>query len=185
MACSSKITKAITNDCDNKPSTGLEIKAWAMNRSEMAFTLDSTKLANVTTISPAGNAVAYPVTAVKKEMNAGFDLVVNDNMPDAYKHYFSFQPFTRDPADIQVLDNMTDIVVVVELKGHKTHGCFILLGLETGLHKISGAFRANDNNGVPTYEFATRDGEEEKYSRYVFGGGTYATDLSDLVALET
>jgi hypothetical protein len=185
MACSSKITKAIANTCDNKPSTGLEVKAWAMNRSEVAFTLDGTDLANVTAITPTGAAVAYPITAVKKEMNAGFDLVVSDNMPDAYKHYFSFQPFTRDPEYIQVLDNMTDIVVVVELKGHKTLGCFQLFGLETGLHKTSGTFRANDNNGVPTYEFATRDGEEEKYSRYVFGGGTYATDLAALVALET
>ena len=185
MACTTKITKVITNDCDNKPSTGLEVKAWAINRADATFTLDGTKKALCTGITMAGTTVAYPITAVKKEMNVGSDGVISDNMPDCYKHYFSFQPYSRLPEDIQALDNMTDIVIVAELKGHKTQGCFIILGLETGLHKTSMNFRANDNNGVPTYEFATRDGEEEAYSRYVYGSGTYGTDLQALVALES
>lgn len=185
MACTTKITKVITNDCDNKPSTGLEVKAWAINRSDATFTLDATKKALCTAIAMAGVTVAYPITAVKKEMNIGSDLVSADNMPDSYKHYWSFQPYSRLPEDIQAFDNMTDIVIVAELKGHKTQGCFVIFGLETGLHKTSMAFRANDNNGVPTYEFATRDGEEESYSRYVFGSGVYATDLAVLVALES
>jgi hypothetical protein len=185
MACTTKLTKAITNDCDNKPSSGLEVKAWVMNRSEATFTLDGTKKALCTGITMTGAAKAYAVTAIKKEMNVGSDLVSADNMPDCYKHTFSFQPYSRLPEDIQALDNLADIVVVAELKGHKTQGCFVIFGLETGLHKTSFSFRANDNNGVPTYEFATRDGEEEQYSRYVFGNGTYATDLAALVALET
>lgn len=185
MACTTKITKAITNDCDNKPSAGLEVKAWAINRADASFTLDGTKKALVTAITMGGATVAYPVTAVKKEMNAGFDLVVSDNLPDCYKHYFSFQPYTRTAEDVQNLDNMTDIVIVAELKGHKTEGCFIVLGLETGLHKTAGSFRANDNSGVPTYEFATKDGEEEQYSRYVFWSTNYATSLAALVALES
>lgn len=185
MACTTKITKVITNDCDNKPSTGLEVKAWAINRADVTFTLDATKKALCTAITMAGVTVAYPITAVKKEMNIGSDLVSADNMPDSYKHYWSFQPYSRLPEDIQAFDNMTDIVIVAELKGHKTQGCFVIFGLETGLHKTSMAFRANDNNGVPTYEFATRDGEEEAYSRYVYGSGVYATDLAALVALES
>ena len=185
MSCTAKLTKVITNDCDNKPSTGLEVKAWVINRADASFTLDATKKALCTAITMSGAAVAYPVTAVKKEMNVGSDGVLADNMPDSYKHFFSFQPYSRLPEDIQALDNLDDIVVVAELKGHKTQGCFIILGLETGLHKTSFNFRANDNNGVPTYEFATRDGEEESYSRYVYGSGTYATDLSALVALES
>jgi hypothetical protein len=187
MACSSKITKTITNDCDNKPSAGLEVKAWAINRRDASFTLDGTKKALCTAIVNAAGMKAYPVTAVKKEMNVGADLVVSDILPDSYKHYFSFQPYTRSAEDIASLDNMTDIVIVAELKGHKTEGCFIILGLETGLHKSSMSFRANDNSGVPTYEFATRDGEEELYSRYVFwvADNTFAATTAALVAIET
>jgi len=185
MACSTKIAKAITNDCDNKPSTGLEVKAWAINRADASFTLDATKKALCTAITLSGVTVAYPITAVKKEMNAGSDLVSSDIMPDAYKHMWSFMPYSRLAEDIQAMDNMTDIVIVVELKGHKSQYPFEIYGLENGLHKTTMSFRANDNNGVPTYEFATRDGEEESYSRYVYGTGTYATDLAALVALES
>jgi len=185
MSCSTKLTKAITNDCDNKPSSGLEVKAWLLNRADASFTLDGTKKAMCTAITMAGVTVAYPVTAVKREMNAGSEAVISDNLPDCFKHSWSFQPYTRDSADIQALDNMTDVVAIVELKGHKTEGCFVILGLETGLHKTSMKWGANDNNGVPTYEFATRAGEEEMYSRYNFWHTNYATSLADLVALET
>lgn len=184
MACVTTITKAITNSCDNKPAGGLEVKAWAINRRDATFTLDTTKKALCTAIALAGTTKAYPVTAVKKEMNVGSDAVISDILPDCFKHYFSFQPYTRSAEDIQNLDNMTDIVIIAELKGLKTEGCFIILGLETGLHKTAMSFRANDNNGVPTYEFATRDGEEETYSRYVFWDTSYSTSLGDLVALE-
>ena len=185
MTCTTKLAKAIANTCDNKPSAGLEVKAWAINRADATFTLDGSVLTKCTAITMAGVTVAYPITAVKKEMNVGADGVVADNMPDLFKHYFSFQPYSRAAADIQALDNMTDIVIVAELKGTKGEGSFVIFGLETGLHKSSMSFHANDNHGVPTYEFMTRDGEEEKYSRYVFWHTDYATSLSDLVALET
>lgn len=185
MACSTKLAKVITNDCDNKPVSGLEVKAWAINRADATFTMDGTKKALCTAIALAGATVSYPITAVKKEMNVGSDLVVADNLPDGFKHYWSFQPYSKLPEDIQAFDNMTDIVIIVEQKGIKTQYPFKIFGLETGLHKTSMSFRANDNNGLPTYEFATRDGEEEAYSRYSFGSGTYATDLAALVALET
>jgi hypothetical protein len=185
MSCTTKLTKAITNDCDNKPSSGLEVKAWAINRADASFTMDGTKKALCTAITMAGVTVAYPITAIKREMNVGSTGVIADNMPDSFKHSFSFQPYSRLPEDIQAFDNMTDIVIIAELKGHKTQGCFVIFGLETGLHKSSFTWKSSDNNGVPTYEFATRDGEEETYSRYVYGSGTYATDLAALVALET
>ena len=186
MACTTKIAKAITNDCDNKPSSNLEVKMWALNRADAAFTLDGTKKALCTAITMSGVTVAYPITAIKKEADVGSSLVSQDNMPDSYKHSWSFQPYSREPEDIQAMDLMTDIVIIAELKGHKTEGCFVIMGLETGLHKTGFTWKTKDNNGVPTYEFATRDGEEEQYSRYVFwDAGGYAATLAALVALET
>jgi len=185
MACITKITKDITNDCDNKPTGGLEGKMWAINRRDATFTLDATKKASCTAIALAVGTKAFVVTAVKKEMNVGADAVISDNVPGSYTHYFAIQPYSRTAADVQNMEDMSDIVIIAELKGKKTEGCFVIFGLETGLHLSSASFRANDNSGLSTYEFTTREGEGEQYSRYVFGSGTYATDLSSLVTLET
>lgn len=185
MACASKIAAAITNSCTNRPSGGLEPKMWAINRADATFTMDGTTETLCTAIAMSGATLAYPVTAVKKEANIGADAVIADNLPNAFKHYFSFQPYDRSAAGVKAMDDMTDIVIVAELKGKKAQGCFVIFGLETGLHPTGLSYRANDNNGIPTYEFATRDGEEESHSRYVFWSTDYATSLAALVALET
>jgi len=185
MACATKIAAAITNSCTNRPAGGTEVKMWAINRVDATFTMDGTTETKCTAITMAGVTVAYPITAVRKEANIGADGVIADNMPNAFKHYFSFQPYDRTGAGIKAMDDMTDIVIVAELKGKKTEGCFAIFGLETGLHPSGMSHRTNDNNGIPTYEFATRDGEEETHSRYVFWSTDYATSLAALVALET
>jgi hypothetical protein len=185
MACASKIAAAIANTCTIKPSAGVEVKAWAINRVDATFTIDGSTETLCTGIALSGATVAYPITAVKKEMNVGADAVISDNLPNCFKHYFSFQPYGRSGANIKAMDDMTDIVIVAELKGKKTQGCFAIFGMETGLHPSGMSFRANDNNGIPTYEFATLDGEEESHSRYVFWSTDYATSLAALVALET
>ena len=112
------------------------------------------------------------------------DGVFADNLPDLFTHNVSFQPYERKAADILALDSIDDLVIVLELKGPKTTGCFIVLGYETGLHLMSMAYSAMDNNGIPTYEFATEEGQGEKYSRYVFWDTDYDTTLAALVALE-
>ena len=185
MGCLSDITQAITNSCTNVPSAGLEVKAWIINRADVTWTIDGSNVVLLTAATMAGATVAYPVTAVKKENNAGFDGSFADNLPDLFTHNVSFQPYARDAASVLALDSIDDIVVVVELKGPKTTGCFIVLGYETGLHLVSMTYKAKDNNGIPVYTFATREGEGEKYSRYVFWDTDYDTTLAALVTLET
>lgn len=185
MTCASKIAAAIANTCETKPAAGVEVKMWAINRADATFTMDGTTETLCTAIALAGATVAYPITAIKKEADVGFDGVIADNLPNAFKHHFSFQPYGRTAAQIKAMDDMTDIVIVAELKGKKAEGSFVIFGLETGLHPASSSFRAKDNNGIPTYEFATNDGEEETHSRYVFWSTNYATSLAALVALET
>jgi hypothetical protein len=188
MTCVSKISKDILNSCDNVPVAGYEKKAWAMNREDVTLTLDATTTNLVTGIALASGEQAYTVTSVKKEMNGGFDLAAADNAPDTYPHYWSFQPYERDAESIKNFDDMSDIMIVVEAKGSKTEGCFIILGAETGLYKTSASQRANDNLGLPTYEFGSMEGQGERYSRFVFWdsvSGTYAGSKAILVALET
>jgi len=186
MGCLAKITAVITNTCTNVPAAGLEVKGWIFNRGDVTWTVGAS-LTLITAGANASTKKAWTITAVKKENNAGADAVVADNLPGLFKHTLTIQPYERDEDAIKNIDSMDDIVVVVELKGPKTQGCFVILGYETGLHKASATWKALDNHGIPTYEFSTRDGEEEKYSRYVFwvAADTYAATLADLVSLET
>jgi len=185
MSCLTPVTKAITNSCLNVPSVGLEVKGWIINRKDVTWTIDGATVVLLTAATMTGDTVAYPVTAIKKESNVGFDGVFADNLPDLYTHNYSFQPYSRIASHIAAMDSIDDIVLVVELKGPKTSGCFIVLGFETGLHLVSMSYKAKDNNGIPTYEFATREGEGEKYSRRVFWSTDYDTTKAALVELET
>ena len=159
----------------------------------MTWTVDDTSVTLITAGVNAAGKQAYVMTAVKKEMDAGGEAVVDDNLPGLFKHSVTIQPYERDEDAIKNIDNMDDIVIVVELQGGLktadlyTQGKFIILGYDNGLHKVAATWKALDNHGVPTYEFATRDGEEEKYSRYVFwpADDTYAAALAALVVLES
>ena len=181
MGCLSDITQVIANTCTNVPSVGLEVKGWLMNRADAVWTIDG---ANVVLLTALTGPTLYPITAVKKEMNAGFDGVFADNLPDLFTHNVSFQPYGRKAVDILALDSIDDLVVVLELKGPKTTGCFIVLGYETGLHLVSMSYSANENNGIPTYEFATKEGQGEKYSRYILWVTDYDGTITALEALE-
>ena len=186
MACTDKIAADILNSCDVLPVAGYEKIAWALNREDIdVITLDAGTTNLITDITMLGATVAYTVTAVKKEMNGGFDLVTADNMPDTFSHFWSFQPFERTAAAIANIDDMNDIVLIVELKGSKAEGCFIVLGAEMGLYKSSATQRQNDNNGLPTYEFGSMEGQGERYGRFVWWDTNHATTLAKIVALET
>jgi hypothetical protein len=184
MSCLGSVAAAITNTCSIVPVSGLEVKGWLFNRKNATFTEEANDVL-ISAIALGGGALAYPITAVKKENNAGFDLVSADNLPDLFTNYFSFQPYQKTAAAIKNFDNMDDVCAVVELKGPKTEGCFIILGYLNGLHKSSATFRALDNNGIPTYEMQSREGEQEKYTHRIFWDTDHATTLAALVALET
>ena len=192
MGCLTKIAAAITNTCTNVPAPGVKIKGWIFNRADITWTVG----ANVVLINAGANGVgthAWTITVVKKEINAGADAVVADNLPGLYRHFVSIQPYERDEDAIKNIDDMDDVVIVLELEGGAkvanlyTEGKFVILGLESGLHRSSATWKSLDNHGIPTYEFSTREGEEEKYSRYVFwvAAGTYIATLAALVTLET
>ncbi len=192
MSCLTKIAAVILNTCDIVPAAGLKVKAWIFNRGDVTWTIGASATL-VTTGANASSKRAWVMTAVKKEMDGGSDAVVADNLPGLFKHTVTIQPYQRDEDSIKDIDDMDDIVIVLELQGGEkvadlyTEGKFIILGFENGLHKEAATWKALDNHGIPTYTFASREGEEEKYSRYVFwvAAGTYAATLAALVALET
>jgi hypothetical protein len=184
MSCIEKAAKTITNDCTFIPRSGFEKVAYAINREDIAsVTYDGTILNLVTAITLASGTEAYRVTSVKKEANGGFDLQTADDLPDTYLNYFSFKPYEFDAEAIQNIDQMQDIVIIAEFKGAKTEGCFVIYGLEKGLYKSAATKRQLDNNGLPIYEFASQEGQGERYSRFVFWDTDYATSADALEAL--
>ena len=126
-------------------------------------------------------------------MDCGGEAVIADNLPQIFRHSVTIQPYERDEGAIKNIDNMDDDTIVLELEGGEkvadlyTEGKFIILGFAHGLHKVAATWKALDNHGIPTYEFATREGEEECYSRHVFwdAAGTYAAAAAALLLLET
>ena len=192
MGCLAKIAAVITNTCTNVPASGLKVKAWILNRGDVTWGVGAVPTLIVTGANASGKQ-AWVMTAVKKEMDAGAEAVVDDNLPGLFKHSVTIQPYERDEDAIKNIDNMDDIVVLLELQGGEkvadlyTEGKFIILGLDNGLHKVAATWKALDNHGIPTYTFASREGEEEKYSRYIFwlAADTYAATLAAAVALET
>lgn len=186
MACLDKVTAEILNSCDTIPRSGFEKKAWAINRDDIdSVTHDVTSNTMVTAMTLKSGTQAYTVTAVKKEMDAGFDLVVDDFAPDTYLNYFSFKPYENTGQAINNLDQMTDLVIIAQVKGAKSEGCFVIFGLEKGMFKSAGSHRQNDANGLPIYEFQSMEGQGERYSRFIFWDTDYATTAAAIVALET
>lgn len=190
MSCLTKIAAAITNACTSIPAKGLCVKGWIINRGDITWTVDPSLILITSGANEVGKK-AWTITAVKHEMNAGAEAVIADNLPGLFKHSVTIQPYERDDEAIKNIDDMDDVIIILELEGGAkvddlyTEGKFIILGFESGLHKVSATWKALDNHGIPTYEFATREGEEEKYSRYVFWAATYALTVDALVALET
>jgi hypothetical protein len=187
MACITGIVKNITSDCTTSLSGGLEVEAWIFNRAALTPTYDGTEGNLLTTLANVGAAVGYKLKGIKKLLNAGHDIVVAEDRPDKYTHFFSFQGFEIMTDDILNLDDMNDVVVALELKDKNDtgEGIFVLYGLKKGLWKTADTRRWNDINGARKIEMASLSGQEEPYSHYILLDNDYATTHALLESLLT
>jgi len=185
MSCITGIAKNITSDCSTSLSGGLEVEAWVFNRKELSPTYDATYGNLVTSLAMVGAATGFKLTGIKKLLNAGHDIVVADDRPDKFTHFFNFQGFEILAEDIQNLDDINDIVVVVELKDKNDtgEGVFVAYGLKKGLWKSTDTRRWNDINGARNIEMSSLAGQEEPYSHYVVLATDYATTRALLEGL--
>ena len=151
----------------------------------MSLTYDNTNPNKVTAIAAVGSALAYKLTGVKKNLNAGHDRTVAEDMADTFKHYFSFKGFSFASDDVLNLDGLNDVCVIVEYKQKSTtgDGVFVGYGLKSGLYVTADTRRANDQNGVRSLELATNDQEGEPFSQYNVLVTDYATTKSTLEGL--
>jgi hypothetical protein len=187
MSCSTGIAKNITSNCTTQPVGGLEIIAYLFNRGAMALTYNATDPNKVTGIAAVSNALMYKYTGVKKNLNAGHDRNISDDLADTFKHFLSMKGFEFDAESVLNLDGLNDICAIVEYKQKNTNGdgVFVGYGFQSGLYITTDSRRANENNGTRSLELTTRDQEGEAYSQYNVLITDYATTKSTLEALLT
>lgn len=187
MACTTGIAKAITSNCTTQPVGGLEITAYFFNRGQMTITYDGTDPNKVTGIAAVGAALMYKYTGVKKNLNAGHDRNISEDMADTFKHYLALKGFEFDTDSVLNLDGLNDVCAIVEYKQKSStgDGVFVGYGFQSGLHVTADSRRANENNAVRSMELATKDGEGEPYSQYNVLITGYAETKAALEALLT
>lgn len=184
MSCKTKITADIL-ECAKLPTKGLKCKAWIFNADEVTFTMNKNK---ITAISMASSKTSFTAEGTKDFIVAGHEAVVAENKPTVYKHNFSLQAFPLTAAEKENLDVTDNIIVIVEAngeKGEKDEGVFLAYGVTNGLWKTTQTKSSADNNALTTYEFASRDQMEERYSEYVVIMTDYDTTKSTLIATES
>lgn len=180
MACTDGITAAITSNCTTSRGGGLEVEAWAFNRTDIDITYSGATNLITAITKPAGVAgiVGYKLKGVRKLFNAGADIVQADDRPNKYSHFFSMQQFEVLAQDTANVDNFNDLVIVVERKDKTTtgEGVLIVLGAKNGLYKSADSQRENDANGARKIELKSMPGQEEIFSQWVY----FDTSLSHM-----
>lgn len=186
MSCTQGIAAAITSNCTTQMSGGLEVTAWAWNRTEMTLTYDGTTLNKITNITAVGAAKIYKILGVKNLFDGGHDRVVAENRADTFKHVISLEFFEKTAANIFAQDAISDVVICVELKDKGTggDGTFFVYGCGHGLYPASDTRRYKTSQGSRVVSLETMSGQEEKYSSFVLLKTDYAATLALLEGLD-
>ena len=165
MSCN-LITSDIVNSCI--AVRGLSPEAWVLPfvGTTVFFTeVEDSALQVHKVVTGAGSAnQLYPssFTAFKFGLNAGSDAVVSEVRVNTHKHYFSAVLQPASVTDAERLDKMDGIILFVK----DNTGKYLVYGAENGLWKSSQTKRANDNTGLLTIEYTSREGIEESQSEY-------------------
>ena len=180
MSCTNAIAANILNSCDTIPRAGLEKDAWVIRHSSVRFTFGTLPL--ITGITTLNGAQFYTIRAYKKDKGVDFTLKREDS-GDLFTHGFDIRPHEHDAVSIKHIDQLEGVVVIVELKGEKTEGCFLAFGVDVGLWKSGSNQRVNNQRGIPVYDFKTPGYLGERYSRYVVWNTDYETTKNMILKL--
>lgn len=183
--CLDGIGQDILNVCEDAPTGGLEVNAWIFNRGELSGTVDPANKNLYTSLAVESTKKGYRMTGFKKNMDAGFDIVIADDAPDKYTHYFAFQAWLQDALATNGLDNLSDLVVVVEglNKMNYGDGAFVMFGFKNGMYKSTDTRRFNNLNGARPIELTSLAGQEEPISQAIVFDTDEATTRAMLDAL--
>lgn len=156
MACITKLTEAITYDCDSG-AVGF-LSALIINKSDIAsFTTEN---GGVATLTLANGAKAYKINTVKRSLVVSESLKINEGAPNAMSHQATIV-YTGNkhigPASrfIDAATNGSFVIItnpIVYSRGSSTPSVF---GLYYGLSTTSIERSSHDNGSWATVTMAT------------------------------
>lgn len=167
--CTSGILDDIISDCTTQKTGGIEVVAWAFNRADLIPTIDSTYKNKVTNLVIADGKKGYYIKGVKKLLDSGHEIVINEKRADTFKHKFSLQGFEQTAEASLNFDNLQDLVIVYERKekANLADGTFVIRGLEKGLYKSADTLMESAEDGSRVLELASLDGQAEPVSEWI------------------
>ena len=186
--CLSKLTQNIVSNCATQGVGGVEPDyAWVLDRRDATITYEAVGSSKITGIVMASGTRAWKIEGVKKNLNAGHDVVIAENRGKRWAHRFDFEAFELETAAREQIDAMDDVVVIYERKDKTLtgDGTFVAKGAKYGLYNTSDAQDENTAQGARVLSFASMAGQEEPFSAYTFFVTDYATTKAALVTLET
>lgn len=153
MACISKLTSAITYNCDSG-ATGIE-SAFIINKADIAsyrVTSDTGVVLDLTLVS---GAKAYKIDTVKRSLVVSSSLKINDGAPNAYSHSASIiQTETVGDGPRNALNSFANGSFVIAAKW-TNRAARMIYGLYYGMFAKGVENNSHDNGGWTTITLET------------------------------
>lgn len=152
MACISKLTNAITYDCDSG-ATGL-VSALIINKSDIASFGMSSDGQGITSLAMAEANRVFKIDTIKRTATASSALKVNEGAPNAFTHSFTFTITSAvesvNSGISQAISNGRFVVLV-----KRASGTCQVYGLYYGLSATAYERSTHDNGGWATVTLET------------------------------
>jgi hypothetical protein len=194
MSACGRISADIISDCAEKPTPGLEVTVWLMNRDDVlegTVTYDIANRMLITNMVLGGQGnQAYKLVGVKLSNIGRCELVPGD-FNSFWRHTLEGRIFKNNADQLLEISNMenSNLVAIVENKYKGTAGssAFQVYGLDAGL-ELTVAQRDTDDaetGAAWNVTLASNDNALEKDPIKAFFDTDYATTKGKVVALET
>lgn len=182
------ISAAITTDCNNLPTPGIQPVIRIANKSDIAsYTLDATNPTLLTGITMNGAAKFFKYTGIKKIGKTGMK-TIKGKYKNFAEHNGEIAILQNDPTTKKEIDNLlnANCVIIVENKSGGALGNrkYEVYGLEAGLDcEVENDKDNADTQGGYLLKFKTPDGETEPHIPATLFNTDITTTETDLATI--
>lgn len=171
MACTSKLTADLLNDCATVPKTGLmaSSKAVLINQADIDLTSSTSTGAQITDLVLNASTTGYKLEYVKQLASTNSNYAPSTDAVSGFKHNFLGRLLvaTNDNAErSQELANGRYIVVVETPYGGEDK--YKVYGWENGLEASEMIYNVDENSGAITFTLTTPENAVEPYLYMTF-----------------
>ena len=194
MSACGRISGNIISDCAEKPTSGLEVTIWLMNRDDVLLgtvTYDNTNRMLITNMVLGGQGnQAYKLTGVKLS-NVGRCELVPGEFNSFWRHTIEGRVFKNSAVQLLEISNLetSNLVAIVEnkYKGTAGNSAFQVYGLDAGLELTASNRDTDDAESGAAWNItlASNDNALEADPIKAFFDTDYSTTRGKVVALET